>query len=141
MGFIDEHRALFLESLRRDPGRYLRAVAHRLLAVTVNYVPFKAAPFNDNGDQPLKDAVQRGIYALPFAMLLTLLALRRRAPSPSSGLAVFYGLYLLPYVATAFYPRYLIPLTPILVIFVFFAVDRVAAVCLRQTPGMAESYR
>ena len=138
MGFIDEHRDLFLASLQREPERYLRAVVNRLLAVTVNYVPFRTTPFNNGPDESVKSVLQRTVYALPFTMMLALLALRRRAPPLVAGLALFYALYLLPYVLTAFYPRYLLPLTPVLVMFMFFGLDRLAAMGLRQAPNRGE---
>jgi hypothetical protein len=136
LGFVDEHRDMFFASLKREPKRYLRAVVNRLVAVTVKYVPFTA-----DEETPAKVAVVRGAYPLPFLMLLVLLALRRRTPPVLTGLAIFYALYLLPYVVMAFYPRYFLPLTPILVAFVFFAIDRVVAVLLREPLHLVEARR
>jgi hypothetical protein len=125
MAFIAQHKDMFLESLRRDPKRYVRAVINRLLAVTVNYVPSK----NMQDPEP-QSIFQRIIYPLPFLMLLVCVSLRGSARRFVSGMGILFALYLLPYVFVAFYLRYMMPMTPLLILFTFIGLDRIAAACI-----------
>jgi hypothetical protein len=129
MRYVAQHKAQFLDGLAADPARYARAVLHRLLAVTVRYVPSKTA-----FEKPLKAAVQRVVYALPFAALLSLVWFRGRARPYALGLAAFAGVYLVPYVVVAFYLRYMMPLTPVLLLITFTGIDQAAAALASGAP-------
>jgi 4-amino-4-deoxy-L-arabinose transferase-like glycosyltransferase len=136
MAFIAQHEDLFLGSLRRDPKRYARAVFNRLLAVTVEYVPSKNAQ-----ETKTQSIFRRIIYPLPFLMLVACVSLRGSGRRFVSGMGILFALYLLPYVFVAFYLRYMMPLTPLLILFTFIGLDRIAAAFMsaRSFAGFAQA--
>ena len=128
MAFVDKHRRWFFESLARDPARYLRAVANRLLAVTVRYVPSKNAI-----ETPIKSAIQGLLYPVPFLMFLACVSARGPTRAFVGAMGIFCGVYLSTYVLVAFYLRYMMPLTPTLVLVVFLGADRIATTLATTT--------
>jgi len=128
--FIEQHRQLFLENLRAHPEVFARRVLTRLGAATVFYQPLRPEL---EGEHPVLRSV---LFALPAASLLVLLLTRRLF---RGGLLLacgtLYAAYLSPYVLAAFYIRYLLPLTPVLVLFVFWGADLAAARWMRPGPS------
>lgn len=122
VSYLDGFKDAFHETLRAEPEVYLRKAGRRLLAVTVVHHPHRP---DISGRHPL---FRSAIHALPFVGLVTLLALRRRRLQPTQGLAaILYVAYLAPYVLAAFYNRYLMPASALLVLFCFWGADAVAA--------------
>jgi len=120
--YLDRFKNAFHERLRAEPEVYLRKAGRRLLAATVVFHPHR--PDISGRHPPFRTA----IHALPLVGLVVLLALRGRRLQPAQGLAaVLYVTYLAPYVVAAFYNRYLMPVSALLVLFCFWGVDAVAA--------------
>jgi hypothetical protein len=71
------------------------------------------------------------LNALPFVSLTVILFLQgpatRTAASFFAAALLIYGTYLLPYILISYYMRYDIPLTPVKVLFIFWAADLVLA--------------
>lgn len=121
IAYIDKHRNEFLKLLLSDPGRYLRSTAKRLAAVTVLHVPAK-----DAVESGTKRVMQQLIYMLPALGLLGALWVRGPNSSTVRLLGVFWAAYLVPYIFVAFYMRYMMPLTPVLVFLAFLGMDALA---------------
>lgn len=120
--YVDSFERSFRSKLRAHPEVYLRKVGRRLLAVTLLYPPHRPEV---EGRRPL---LGTAVHPLPLLGLLALLALRRRRlPVAAALAATLYATYLAPYVAIAFYNRYLLPLSLLLVLFVYWGADALAA--------------
>ena len=122
--FNDYHRELFWEQFSERPYIYVSSVAKRLLGVTLFY-----KPFNRFESPPV--VLRHLLHAAPFLGLIVLL--RRRAWN--AGLfpvaLTLYVMWLLPYVGVAFYIRYLLPLMPVLVLFVYWGLDALLSTAAR----------
>ncbi|RMD57492.1 hypothetical protein D6833_13850, partial [Candidatus Parcubacteria bacterium] len=118
--FVELYKQRFLAALRERPDVMLKQVGKRLLAATVWYHRYD--PMLEGRRPPIRSVA----YALPFASLSFLILFDRRrtfaCPVRRSAVLV-YSTFLVPYVLVAFYIRYLLPLTPILVLFAFWAAD------------------
>jgi hypothetical protein len=123
VAFIEEQRQKFFAAFADDPGRYLQNVARRALAVTVHYVPLKVA---QRHGLPLW--LERIVYVLPFAGLLLAWRMRGSVRRVLAPITLLWGFYLLPYVLVAFYLRYIMPVAPLLALFMFFGVDHIVSV-------------
>jgi hypothetical protein len=133
--YLDERKRKFVSAFGRDPARLARNVLHRTTAILGRYIPLGW----EAGDPWL--FVRRILAPLPgLALAASIIAriARRRLPHARSEqtqtttrLLWAWGLmcasYLLPYALVAFYVRYLLPLVPVLVLFVFFGADDLAA--------------
>lgn len=122
MAFMDRYREAFARDFAQAPGLYVRKARARLLAATLVHRPYRPEV---TGPHPL---LPTAVHVLPVAgLLLAALFREERARAALGVAAVAYGSYLLPYVAVAFYSRYLLPLSAILVLFVFWGADAVAS--------------
>jgi len=120
--YTELFRTKFLDALGRDPGAYAQKVANRLLAATLLYSPYRAYV---EGDRPLLKTL---IHALPFLGLITVwLVGAEPMKAPVALGTLIYLCYLGPYVGVAFYNRYFLPLTPLLVLFWFWGLDALLA--------------
>ncbi|HET6373263.1 MAG TPA: hypothetical protein VFG76_08145 [Candidatus Polarisedimenticolia bacterium] len=122
MAFVDWYSYRFIHDALARPGEIRPRVWNRLLAATIRYKPYQP---DYEGPRPWARTV---VCALPFIFLLVLIARRAGRVGPHAAVAItIYAAYLLPYIVTAFYTRYLLPLTPVLVLFVFWGVDAVVS--------------
>ncbi|MBW2274248.1 MAG: hypothetical protein JRG96_13325 [Deltaproteobacteria bacterium] len=125
--YLDTFEERFHRELDARPEVYLRKVGRRLLAVTLLHHPHR--PELEGTLPPFRTA----LHPLPLLGLLATLALRRRRLPAVVGLAAtLYAVYLVPYVAAAFYNRYLLPVSALLALFAFWGAD--AALATRQAP-------
>ncbi len=120
VAFLDAYRARFLAAAREHPEALASGALQRLLAATLVYRPYR--PASEGLHPPLASFV----HAMPALGLLFLLALRGRRLDPiQRTTALFYAAYLAPYALSAFYVRYLLPLTPALALLWFWGVDAI----------------
>lgn len=133
--FLARYREKLVASLRRDPGQYFRHVANRAIAATLREVPF--VPEQLDGTRRF----ERILYPLPLLGLLFALCLRGRRDRFLLAAACLYALYLLPYVSIAFYIRYFLVLTPILVLFVFLGFDAIGLLLERRRASVCAELR
>jgi hypothetical protein len=127
--FLAAYREKWRAALHADPGAVARRAAHRALAATLVYKPYR--PRTEGRHPPLRTA----LHPLPFLGLVVLLvAWRGRPPEPIAATLALYAAALAPYVLAAYYLRYLLPLTPALVLFAFLGADALAAAALRERP-------
>jgi hypothetical protein len=121
--FLDRKRELFVQAVWADPPEFLERVANRFLAATVWYVPFNQV---DEARRPATLWARRLVHPLPLLALGCLLCTSFRTPLrwPQWVVIGIYALYLLPYVAASYYPRYGVPLVGVKVLLVIWAVDR-----------------
>jgi hypothetical protein len=130
VAFLDAYRARFLADARAHPEALAGGALRRLLAATLVYKPYR--PYYEGLHPPLTSFV----HALPFLGLVLLLVLCGRRLEPIQRIAVlFYAVYLAPYALSAFYLRYLLPLTPVLVLLWFWGVDALIARGLARAPA------
>jgi hypothetical protein len=121
IAFVDRYRRQFIAEVKTHPGRLIRVIGNRLLATTVWY------PIVDpRSETPEELPLRRLIYMLPFVTLLLSQTFRGSHSQILSVLGAIVVAYLLPYVFVGFYVRYLLPLTPPLVLLFFLACDRIA---------------
>lgn len=120
--FVAKHGQIFLRSLVKEPLGYFRRVSNRLVAATIQYVPM-------TGGEP--SVLARVISPLPWLAIAAayLSSSNRRLILAILG---FAGAYLAPYVFVAFYSRYLVPLTPALVLLSFLALNTFREVVARH---------
>ncbi len=119
VAYMDSFHDRFLESFHERPGVYFEKATNRLLAATLVHKAY-------NGSE-LWPVLTRIVRPLPLLGLLALLLLRRLRIGRVAGAALLFAtVYLLPYVAVAYYVRYLLPLTPVLVLFMFWGADALA---------------
>jgi hypothetical protein len=118
VGFVASGMQRFREALASDPAAYLRRVGNRWLAATVLY-----APSERELDGPGVRVVQRLIFALPLLLLSSAVWLRSRHRPLLLVCGAFLALALAPYVIIAFYSRYVVPLTPVLIVIAFLSAD------------------
>jgi hypothetical protein len=117
IGFADECRSRFYRAVRDNPRSLVNKVVSRALAGTVRYVPFEPEP-------PVGLIVRRVVFGLPLlGFLIALWGPNRRS---LLGLGQLYFAYLFPYILVASYLRYLLPMTPIAIVFLFGALDALA---------------
>ncbi|MEM7410306.1 MAG: hypothetical protein AAF430_08740 [Myxococcota bacterium] len=129
--FIDLYAERFGEAFRAEPGTVASKALNRFKAATLFYKPYR--PRYEGNQPPITSLVM----ALPCVGLLIVLALRRgRLTRLQVCAVVLYGSFLLPYLLAAFYFRYLLPLSPLLTLFVFWALDAVAS---QQTAAEASA--
>jgi hypothetical protein len=131
VAFMRDNGAAFVQALKDDPGRYLANIAKRALAITVWY-PASAHHY----DSPGKRIVQRAVYVLPLLGLLISLRLRGPGQRLVRLFASFCAFYFLPYVLIAFYSRYLLPVSSMLIMFSFLGADQLANAYARRRDGL-----
>lgn len=119
LAYVDRYEQRFRRWIQEDPTPFLKRVGNRLLAASVQYVPL-----SDTQHGPLQAWLTRLVYPIPCVLFLVgaLMPGRERRLLLLPGL--FAAAYLLPYVIAAFYIRYLLPLTPVLCLSVYLALDR-----------------
>jgi hypothetical protein len=120
IAFIEKHRSLFREYLARHPWDYLRKSAHRLLAATLQFTPV-----NELDGRGAATRLRNLLQPLPTLFLIAGLCIRGPQRRLLGALAAFFLLYLSVYVAVAFYSRYLLPLTPLLMLLSLLGADQV----------------
>lgn len=120
--FIAHYGQVFRRELLARPKGYLRRLGNRTLAVTLKYVPLV-----DRMESARQQALQGVIYALPLIGLFGTLWIKGPHRRLLAVLGTFWLCYLLPYAVVAFYIRYFLPLTPLLVFTLFLAGDQLAA--------------
>jgi hypothetical protein len=111
MGFIDSYQEKIRAALIDRPAEIPARSFRRLLAATLIYRPYRPAR---EGAHPVFVSL---IHPLPALGAVLLLSLRRRGrPLLQNTILLAIAMYLTPYILIAFYPRYLLPLTPLLVL-------------------------
>jgi len=120
--FLARYRVLLVEAFEKDPAAVVRGAATRALAATLVYTPYRPRV---EGEHPPWRTL---LHPFAFLGLVLLVALRRSRLEPQLGVVVIlYGVVLAPYVLAAFYLRYLLPLTPVLMLLAFAGADALAA--------------
>jgi len=129
MPFLDERRTVVRSLLKTEMPRLVRNTLNRAVG-TVVYPPLSVE--HETSEEL---AIRRVIYAAPLA--LWLLAVFRRGPHRKLLFALGFltTTYLFPYVLIAFYIRYYLIVTPVLLLTMFIAIDHLVASFLprRQT--------
>jgi len=111
MGFLDAYRAKIRAALIDRPAEMPLRSFYRLLAATFIYHPYRPT---HEGAHPVFASL---VHPLPALGAVLLLSLRRRErPLLQNAILLAMAVYLTPYILVAFYARYLLPLTPLLVL-------------------------
>jgi hypothetical protein len=117
IAYLARFREAFWKAMPSRWPEYARKVGNRLLAETVVYPPLLG------DERGLHLFALRVIYPLPFVGSLLGLALPSRHRRFLTACAIFTGAYCGAYALVGFYVRYILPLTPILVITCFCGFD------------------
>jgi hypothetical protein len=127
--YLQRKEQQFWRAVWADPQDFLDRVAVRCLGVTLWHVPF----WPDEARTPGLLWLYRLTHPLPFLALLVLVVTGVREPLHPAQWAVIgvYLLYLLPYIAVSYYPRYGVPLVGVKVLLVLWAAERVLVACCR----------
>lgn len=117
--FMEIYKEKLLTAIRQNPYKMLHNIKNRLLAALLIYYPYHEFEAT---------ALWKSILtALPFVSIIVIVLLRgptmHTASSFFAAALLIYCAYLLPYVLISYYMRYDIPLTPIKVLFIFWAID------------------
>lgn len=118
--YVRAHGEQFFQAVEDNPQVFLDKVLNRLVAATVRYTPLLP-----QHESPAERFVKRLLYPLPVCGLITCALFRRRNRFLVGTLALFSATYLLPFIIVAFYERYLLPLTPAIILCVFFGIDHI----------------
>jgi len=121
LAFAAHYRAKLAAALRERPAEFARKALQRLVAATLVHRPYRPAL---EGAHPLLGTL---LLPLPLVGIAAALGLARGPRPPLLGFALcLYASALAPYALLAFYLRYLLPLTPLLALFVFWGADALA---------------
>ncbi len=120
LGYIDRYKRNFLMNFKRNPGHYFNNVKNRLMAAT-----WKHKVYSEHESFGALTTVVRPLPVL--GLVLALIAGRVHRSRIAITAVVLWTAYLTPYIAVAYYARYLLPLTPILVLAMFWGTDVLAA--------------
>ena len=127
MGFIDSYREKIRAALIDRPAEIPVRSLRRLLAATLIYHPYRP---EREGAHPVFASL---VHPLPALGVVLLLSLRRRArPLLQNAILLAIAMYLTPYILVAFYARYLLPLTPLLVLAWTWGADALWAMLRRR---------
>jgi hypothetical protein len=127
MGFIDSYREKIRAALIDRPAEIPVRACRRLLAATLIYHPYLPGL---GGVHPMFASL---VHPLPALGAVLLLSLRRRErPRLQNAILLTIALYLTPYILVAFYARYLLPLTPLLVLVWTWGADALWAMLRRR---------
>ena len=109
--FVEGYRDRVLAEVRARPLEVPRRALNRLLAATVLHRPYRPSYAGNSG-------VFAGlVHPLPALGAIVLLVLRRGDRTAVQNLVLcMCAAFLAPYIVVAFYARYLLPLTPLLVL-------------------------
>lgn len=129
-GYVAQYREWFVDALAKNPGRYFRAVTHRAIAAF-----FRSVALNNDHQTAFELVGRQALYPLPWIGACGAVATRSPNARLAAVFAGFSAIYLLPYVFIAFYVRYILPLTPLLVLLMFWGCDAVADLLSRKAPG------
>ncbi len=135
VAYLDRKRQQFWEAVWADPEDFLDRVASRFLGATVWYVPFNRT---DEARRPWVLWPRRLVHPLPFLALVFLLFTGFREPLrwPQWTAIAVYVLFLLPYIAASYYPRYAVPLVAVKVLLVIWAADRLLSLGKGETANV-----
>jgi hypothetical protein len=142
MEFLDRRKAVFLDSVRRDPAEFAARAGRRFLAAFVDY-----RSFNEDlePDVPGVIAYSRIVHPLPALAIVVLLAGSpwRRLDRVQLGVIAAYLICLLPYAIISYYDRYAYPLLGLKVLLVIWALERILPGTRSRrgcgTPGVPET--
>ncbi len=124
--FIEAHGAQFWATIESNPGGYLKRVANRLYAVALRNPPVLQSQADSKEEQsPTERLLDHVLYPLPLLMLCAALWLAADNRRFILSLALFIAAFLAPYIIVAFYVRYLLPMTPALMVAAFLGADSV----------------
>jgi hypothetical protein len=116
--YLAMYGTMLSRALADDPMAFVRRIGHRVLASTLLYVASDAEL-----EWPLEITIKRVLQPAVFVGLL----LSALVPGRNRGFAWALGgmwlVYILPYILVAYYIRYLLSATPLLVLAVFLGLD------------------
>ena len=134
MGFIDSYREKIRAALIDRPAEIPVRSFRRLLAATLIYHPYRP---EREGAHPVFASL---VHPLPALGVVLLLSLRRRArPLLQNAILLAIAMYLTPYILVAFYARYLLPLSPLLVLAWTWGADALWADASAPLTGLCRS--
>jgi len=112
------YKKKFLNRLKDEPYTFLRKVKNRFLAATLVYrLYFPGKPWE-------KFTWWKSfLQALSFGSMLFILLFRKNLYPYILLAVIMYGFFLAPYILISYYTRYLLPLTPLLVLFICWGID------------------
>jgi hypothetical protein len=130
--YLDRKWEQYCSSIAADPLDFLDRVACRILGATLWYVPFHRGEGTARWDL----WCHRVLHPLPFLALLFLVYTSFwRALHPAQWIVIaVYVLYLVPYIGASYYDRYGIPLLPVKLLLVVWALDRLASLAREWRP-------
>ena len=116
--FCALYKKKFLNRLKDEPYTFLRKVKNRFFAATLLYrLYFPVNPWERFRGGRLF------LQALSFCSMLSILLFRKNLYPYILLALIIYGLFLAPYILISYYTRYLLPLTPLLVLFICWGLD------------------
>jgi len=121
LAYISARQQQFRQYVRRSPLAYLKQIGTRLLAATVCFMPVN--PVDAHG---AASRARRLFYPVPWLLLVAALCVRGPQRPFLRALGCFLVPYLGVYAAAAFYSRYLLPLTPILLLLALLGADQLS---------------
>jgi hypothetical protein len=140
--YIEEHRRLFAAWAREHPRELARKIANRVAAASVRFVPLWT--MRAKTAESRAAVVSQLLLPIPTLLLLLGLVARGRHHVRLLALGAFYLVYLGGYLAFAFYQRFSLPLTPLVILLGAWGLDDALGALhqRRQRPsaaGAAES--
>jgi len=122
IAFMEIYKGNFFNKVRTEPYRFINNIKNRVLAVFLVYYPYHR--------YEVKAWWKNIIHALPFLSIIIIIYYKYYKLDIKlyfMNYIAFYFVYLIPYIIISYYMRYDIPLTPIKILFVFWAFDALFA--------------
>jgi hypothetical protein len=114
--FMEIYKKKFFTALKNNPERFIQNVETRLLSAFLIFYP--------HSKYDKANILKTTLHALPFISILLLIVFKQSSTSSfiQTGMIIYF-VYLLPYILVSYYFRYAIPLTPLKILFPFWALD------------------
>jgi hypothetical protein len=119
LSYIAERQQIARRWILANPLEFAKRIVNRAYTATIGFVPIM------NEQRTWATArLQRIVHPLPFLLLAASIWIRGPARRLLRVCGLFYGVYLAGYVVVAYYDRFLLPLTPMLLLFTVLGADQ-----------------
>jgi len=119
LSYIAERQQIAHRWISKNPLEFAKRIVNRAYTATVGFVPIMLEQRTWATAR-----VQRIVHPLPFLLLAASVWIRGPARRLLRVCGVFYVVYLTGYIAVAYYDRFLLPLTPMLMLFIVLGADQ-----------------
>lgn len=118
--YLASKQVVFNRWMATHQLEYLKRLGNRIYCATLKYLPIEQGENQESGIW-----LRRAIHPLPFLLLIASIWIRGPNQRLLKVFALFYLIYAVSYLPIAYYVRYFMALTSILVLFVMLGADQI----------------